>query len=120
MKFNNNSYGTRHSKVLNLAVNSGALTGSNLVQSINKVENAMIQNHRVLLIFYPKGFNNQGHIVAISKLKIWESGKFKMWTIQTSPERIINVNPITDFSKTNIRSDQSGNLLYNFYSVYPK
>ena len=99
--------GVHPSELENLIQKSSIFGSERLVVNtysgdVSQIAEAFKANKRVIAGFAARA-NESGHAVLVNKVKIWPSGKYRVWFSQTSPVRI---SPYS-----------SNNLFKDFYSI---
>jgi RHS repeat-associated protein len=90
-------------KVENLIDGSGVFSSDQISPDINSITEAISKDQRVLMGFE---VNNEGHAVMVSKVKVWPSGRYRVWFAETSPVRL------APYSTDNVLD---GSRFYTFY-----
>ena len=89
-----------------------AISPQNNIQTINDIITSFENDKRVIAGFeyIPEGRQNpKGHATTVRKVKIWESGKYKIYFNQTSPRRI------TPYTSSNLKNDFHNIWFVNAY-----
>ncbi|NOZ33944.1 MAG: hypothetical protein GXO80_01420 [Chlorobi bacterium] len=79
---NNKKLGVDALEVPDLVNRSGFFNSERIIPSTNNVEDVLKRDGRLLVA-------TSKHMGMAKKIKIWESGKYKIWTSETSPVRIL-------------------------------
>ena len=76
---------------------------------LSSITNAILNDQRVIVGFCSNGGE---HAVMINKVKIWPSGRYRIWFTETSPVRI------APYSTSNLLWDVQGARYYSFSPIY--
>ena len=71
---------------------------------MNSLEKVAINDGRILIA-------KPGHMGMVSKIKIWESGKFKIWITETGPVRILPTHIVVKNALIDLNN-------YGFWAMY--
>jgi hypothetical protein len=105
LKENEYKLGVLPSEVEQLVENEGVFSSEQIFPTIDYVTEAMSNDKRVFM-----GFNTDkaSHAVMVSKVKVWPSGRYRIWFAETSPVRIV------PYSSANL-FEFSGRGFWTFY-----
>jgi len=83
---NENNLGVHPNQVEKVIDGTNVFISDRLSPDIKSITNAISNDQRVLMGFNTE--NNRAHAVMVRKVKVWPSGKHRIWYFETSPVRI--------------------------------